>query len=63
MSNKSLRNPGRQPTDSIAEEHLREFIENQGDFALELFAYSLSNDLGFSARHTGSYIDPTTGKA
>jgi hypothetical protein len=63
MHNKSPKNPGRQPTDSITKEHLEEFIATQDDFALELYAYSLARDLGFTARHAGSYTDPTTGKA
>lgn len=63
MTNKPMRNQGRQPTDSITKEHLEEFIATQDDFALELYAYSLATDLGFSSRHAGSYMDPVTGKA
>lgn len=63
MSNKPVKNFGRQPTDSITREHLEEFIATQDDFALELYAYSLARDLGFSAMHAGSYTDPVTGKA
>lgn len=63
MTNKPIKNLGRQPTDSITKEHLEEFIATQDDFALELYAYSLAIDFGFSARHAGSYADPVTGKA
>jgi hypothetical protein len=63
MTNKPMKNLGRQPTDSITKEHLEEFIATQDDFALELHAYSLASDLGFSVRHAGSYADPVTGKA
>jgi hypothetical protein len=41
---------------------LEKFIETQDDFAMELYAYSLARDLGFTATHAGSYIDRITGK-
>jgi hypothetical protein len=63
MTSKPPKNPGRQSTDIITKENLEEFIATQDDFALELYAYSLARDLGFAARHAGSYIDPITGKA
>lgn len=63
MTNKPLKNIGRQPTDTITKEHLEEFIITQDDFALELYAYSLARELGYAARHAGSYNDPVTGKA
>jgi hypothetical protein len=63
MDDKHTKHAGRKPTDSITAEHLKEFIATQDDFALELFAYSLARDFGFSATHAGSYVDPISGKA
>jgi hypothetical protein len=46
----------------ITKETLEAFIKTQDDFALELYAYSLARDLGFTATHAGSYTDRLTGK-
>ena len=46
----------------ITKADLEEFIKTQDDFALELYAYSLARNLGFTTTHAGSYTDRVTGK-
>jgi hypothetical protein len=46
----------------ITKADLEEFIKTQDDFALELYAYSLARELGFTTTHAGSYTDRVTGK-
>lgn len=46
----------------VTQADLEAFIKTQDSFALELHAYSLALDLGFSATHAGSYKDRVTGK-
>lgn len=46
----------------IGPEDLREYLEGQDDFALELFAYRTAKECGLAASHGGSYQDPVTRK-
>lgn len=46
----------------ITKADLEEFIKTQDDFALELYAYSLARNFGFTATHAGSYTDRLTSK-
>lgn len=46
----------------ITAEDLTEYVANQDDFGLELFVYSKALELGLSATHGGTYIDPVTEK-
>jgi hypothetical protein len=41
---------------------LREYLDTQDDFALELHAYRMARAHGFSAFHGGTYEDPATKK-
>lgn len=46
----------------ITAEDLTEYVTTQDDFGLELFVYAKARELGLSATHGGTYIDPVTEK-
>lgn len=49
-------------SDPITSKDLQEYINTQDDFALELYVYSKAKELGFTASHGGTYVDPITSK-
>ena len=46
----------------LTQSDIKDFVETQDDFGLELAIYSHCRDLGFEVSHGGSYVDRVTGK-
>lgn len=46
----------------ITQEEVQQYLENYSDFSFEVKTLALLSGSGFSCSHSGTYIDPNTGK-
>lgn len=47
--------------DNISPDDIREYLDSQSDFSLEMKSFKYLIDLGYEAEHGGTYYDPVTG--
>ncbi len=47
---------------AISENEIKQFLDSQSDFSLEMKVFSYLTEIGFQAEHGGTYTDPVTEK-